>query len=170
MSYLHRKPEDEIWYIHSPLKKGARELVTAPPPSQIPYLNGVFDDEATINQPKPVYVRETDSDYIRRCKVGGGLEMLTHIDPSTRKSKEPVPYPRPLWWDAMCEQYPLQEGETGNSQDPHQGGPKKEHVFGAPDWFVHSEHKRSPDKQFDAPSRQNNGSKQSFAPSNTKRK
>jgi hypothetical protein len=44
MSYLRRKPEDEVWYVHSPLKKGNRELVTAPPPSQIPYLNGVFDD------------------------------------------------------------------------------------------------------------------------------
>jgi hypothetical protein len=107
MSYLRRKPEDEVWYIHSPLKKGNRELVTAPPPSQIPYLNDIFDDEAT------------------------------------KKSKEPVAYPRPSWWDAMCEQIPSPE----NSNDNQEKKPNKsEHVFGAPDWFVHSEHKRSPDK------------------------
>ncbi len=36
-----RKPEDEVWYVHAPLKKGNRKLVTVPPPSQIPYLNGM---------------------------------------------------------------------------------------------------------------------------------
>ena len=149
MSYLHRKPEDEVWYIHSPLKKGGRELVTAPPPSQIPYLNGVFDDEATMNEPKPIYVRETDSDYIRRCKLGGSHDLLVHIDPATKKSKEPVAYPRPLWWDAMCEQYPEPTSAHEDTANP----PKKEHVFGAPDWFVHGQHKRSADKQAATPSR-----------------
>jgi hypothetical protein len=143
MSYLRRKPEDEIWYIHSPLKKGHRELVTAPPPSQIPYLNGVFDDEATINQPRTIYFRETDTDYIRRCKLGTSDNLLVHIDPATRKSKEPVPYPRPLWWDAMCEQIPVPPNADDNQEKKTT---KNEHVFGAPDWFVHSEHKRSQDK------------------------
>ena len=136
MSYLRRKPEDEVWYIHSPLKKGNRELVTAPPPSQIPYLNGVFDDEETINQPRTIYVRETDTDYIRRCKLGTTDNLLVHNDPAARKSKEPVPYSRPAWWDAMCEQT-----EDG-SQDATKNK-KTEHVFGAPDWFVHREHNRS---------------------------
>jgi hypothetical protein len=153
MSYLRRKPEDEVWYIHSPLKKGNRELVTAPPPSQIPYLNGVFDDEATINQPKPIYVRETDSDYIRRCKLGGSHDLLAHIDPSTRKSKEPVAYPRPAWWDAMCE-YTTSPQNLDDNQQQEKKTTKGEHVFGAPDWFVHGEHKRSPDKQQTASSRQ----------------
>ncbi|CAF2316040.1 unnamed protein product [Rotaria sp. Silwood2] len=168
MSYLRRKPEDEIWYIHSPLKKGNRELVTAPPPSQIPYLNGVFDDEATINQPKPIYVRETDSDYIRRCKLGGSSNLLVHIDPATRKSKEPVPYPRPLWWDAMCEPIPSPVNLNDNEQQGNK--PKTEHVFGAPEWFVHSEHNHSSDKQQNAPSRQNNTSRQAQLLTNTKRK
>jgi hypothetical protein len=161
MSYLRRKPEDEVWYIHSLLKKG-RELVTAPPPSQIPYLNGVFDDEATINQPKPMYVRESDSEYIRRCKLGGSHDLLVHIDPAACKSKEPVPYPIPLWWDAMCEQIPL----PGNSDDNNQENKlsKSKHVFGAPEWFVHSEHNRSPDKQ------KNVGSRQSRQSKNNKRK
>jgi len=163
MSYLRRKPEDEIWYIHSPLKKGNRELVTAPPPSQIPYLNGVFDDEATINQPKIMYVRETDTEYIRRCKLGGSHDLLVHIDPATRKSKVPVEYPRPLWWDAMCEQIPSPPNINDDQQQEKKSS-KSEHVFGAPDWFVHSEHNRSPSKQ------QNTVSRQSQQSTNTKRK
>lgn len=143
MSYLQRKPEDEVWYIHSPLKKGNRELVTAPPPSNIPYLNGVFDDEATMNQPKTIYFRETDTDYIRRCKLGTSDNLLVHIDPSTRKSKEPVGYPRPVWWDAMCEQIPQPDGDNGNQEKKSN---EKQYVFGAPDWFVHREHNQSPDK------------------------
>jgi hypothetical protein len=169
MTYLRRKPEDEVWYVHSPLKKGTRELVTAPPPSQIPYLNGVFDDEATINQPKPMYVRETDSDYIRRCKLGGSHDLLVHIDPATRKSKEPVPYPRPLWWDAMCEQSYYPENSNDNQQQEKKTT-KGDHVFGAPDWFVHGEHKRSPDKRQDAYSRENNTSRQTQVSTNNKRK
>ena len=139
MSYLRRKPEDEVWYIHSPLKKENRKLVTAPPPSQIPYLNGVFDDEATINQPRTMYFRESDTEYIRRCKLNASDNLLVHIDPATKKSKEPVGYPRPLWWDAMCEQIPSPE-ELGKKPD------QNSHVFGAPDWFVHSEHKNTPNK------------------------
>jgi hypothetical protein len=163
MSYLHRKPEDEVWYIHSPLKKGGRELVTAPPPSQIPYLNGVFDDEETINQPKPVYVRESDSEYIRRCKVGGNHDLLVHIDPATRKSKEPVGYPRPLWWDAMCEPYPTVDKSVDHTNEHSRQQSQGEHVFGGPDWFVHREHRRSQDKRVDAP-------KQTLATTKTKRK
>jgi len=140
MSYLQRKPEDEVWYIHSPLKKGSRELVTAPPPSNIPYLNGVFDDEVTVNQPKTMYFRETDTDYIRRCKLGTSDNLLVHIDPSTRKSKEPVGYPRPVWWDAMCDQ----SNYANDNQEKKSN--KKQHVFGAPDWFAHREHNQSPDK------------------------
>ena len=167
MSYLRRKPEDEVWYIHSPLKKGDRELVTVPPPSQIPYLNGVFDDEETINQPKPIYVRETDSDYIRRCKLGGSHNLLVHIDPATLKSKEPVPYPRPLWWDAMCEQIPSPTNPEDNQQKEKKSD--KEHIFGAPDWFVHGEHERSQGKNQNTPSRQKNTSRQSNL-TNIKRK
>lgn len=169
MSYLRRKPEDEVWYIHAPLKKGNRELVTAPPPSQIPYLNGVFDDEATINQPKPMYVRETDSDYIRRCKLGGSSNLLVHIDPSTRKSKDPVPYPRPAWWDAMCEQIP-----EPTIVDDNQNGTKPaktQHIFGAPEWFVHGEHVPSIDKrQENGSSKSNNTSTQSQLQNNNRRK
>jgi len=40
----------------------------------------------------------------------------------------------------MCEQIPLPPSSDGNQEK------KTEHVFGAPDWFVHSEHKPSPDK------------------------
>lgn len=142
MSYLRRKPEDEVWYIHAPLKKGNREVVTVPPPSQIPYLNGVFDDEATINQPKTMYVRDTDTDYIRRCKLGGSHDLLVHIDPATKKSKEPVPYPTPVWWDAMCETVP----EPVNSGYAKQEK-RSSHVFGAPEWLIDIEHYNPSDKQ-----------------------
>ena len=135
MSYLRRKPEDEVWFVHAPLKKGNRELVTAPPPSQIPYLNGVFDDETTNNQPRVMYVRDTDTDYIRRCKLGISHNLLQHVDPATRKSKEPVAYPTPVWWNGLCE-----HSSTKSEDDPN----KPKHVFGAPAWFVHREHKPSP--------------------------
>ena len=163
MSYLRRKPEDEVWYIHAPLKKGNREVVTVPPPSQIPYLNGVFDDEATMNEPKPMYVRETDTEYIRRCKLGGSHDLLVHIDPATRKSKEPVPYPRPLWWDSMCEYIPPPPNYDDDQQQGNKPS-KSEHVFGAPEWFAHSEHKRSPEKQ------QNASPRQARQSTNTKKK
>ena len=158
MSYLNRKPEDEVWYVHSPLKKGGRELVTAPPPSQIPYLNGVFDDEATINQPRLIYVRDTDTDYIRRCKTGESDNFLVHIDPSVRKSKEPVPYARPVWWDAMCQSAPSDGDSLQQGKAPH--------VFGAPDWFVHREHRSSPGK----PSMHHETSKQAPASTSSRRK
>ncbi|CAF1506709.1 unnamed protein product [Didymodactylos carnosus] len=134
MAYLRRKPEDEVWYIHTPLKNEKREIVTAPPPSQIPYLNGVMDDDIEVNKQKPIYVKDTDSEYIRLCKLGGRHDLLVHRDPSLKKSREPVGYPRPDWWDAMCVPYidPIQE--TKKTTD---------HVFGAPDWMVHEEHQNN---------------------------
>jgi hypothetical protein len=165
MSYLRRKSEDEVRHVHSPLKKGSRELVTVPPLSQIPYLNGVFDDEETINQPKIMYVRETDTEYIRRCKLGGSHDLLSHIDPATRKSKEPVPYSRPVWWDAMCEQIPQPQNlDDDQQQQQHQKSSKTEHVSGAPELLVDSKHNRSPDKQ------KNVTPRQSRQATNTKRK
>ncbi|CAF0849961.1 unnamed protein product [Rotaria sp. Silwood1] len=146
MSNSRRKPEDEVEHIHSSLKKSSHGALTAPLLSQIPYLNGVFDDEEADDQPKVIYVRETDSDYIRRCKLGGSPGLLTYIDPATCKSKEPVPYPRPLWWDAMCEQYPSPL-DFDNDQQQEKKSPKSEHVFGVPDWFAHDERNRSPNKQ-----------------------
>jgi hypothetical protein len=43
----------------------------------------------------------------------------------------------------MCEQIPL----PPNINDDQKKSSKSEHVFGAPDWFVHSEHNRPPSKQ-----------------------
>jgi hypothetical protein len=72
-----------------------------------------------------MYIRETDTEYIRRCKLGGSHNLLVHIDPATRKSKEPVPYPTPIWWDAMCEKIP--------QPDNHQQEKKSSHIFGVPE-------------------------------------
>jgi hypothetical protein len=95
-----RKPEDEVWFVHAPLKKENREVVYASPPSNIPYLNGVMDDKAQIEENQHgVWFKETDSDFIRLSKLGGRQDLLVHK--IKENSKEPVPYPRAAWWTAM---------------------------------------------------------------------
>ncbi len=70
MSTFERDPADETWFVHAPLKRQNRELVTAPPPSNIPYLNGVMDTEADL-KPNPIWFKDTDSDFIKLSKLGG---------------------------------------------------------------------------------------------------
>jgi hypothetical protein len=157
---MSRKSESKVSHTRTPLKKDDHAFVTAPILSQIPYLNGIFDDEEKINQIQPIYVRETDSDYIRQCKLGGSRDLLVYIDPAKTKSKEPVPYPRPLWWDAMCEDFPLYD-----DQQEEERLPKSEHVSGASNKVVHGKY-----QQQNVPSRQNNISRLSRLSTNTKRK
>jgi hypothetical protein len=98
MSTFSRKPEDDTWYVHAPLKNEKRPMVTAPPPSQIPYLNGVYDDECDEKH-QGVWFKDTDTDFIRLSKLGGREDLLTHKEKS--KNNDPVPYPRPEWWTDM---------------------------------------------------------------------
>jgi hypothetical protein len=70
MPNSQRKAEDDVWYVYAPLKNEKRELVTVNPPSNIPYLNGVMDDDA----PQPehtIWFKDTDSDFVRLSKLGG---------------------------------------------------------------------------------------------------
>jgi hypothetical protein len=95
-----RKPEDEVWFVHAPMKKEHRGIVYASPPSNIPYLNGVMDDKAQIAEnPHGVWFKETDSTFIRLSKLGGRQDLLVHK--TKENSKEPVGYPRAAWWTAM---------------------------------------------------------------------
>ena len=57
-------------FVHAPLKNQKREVVTAPPPSNIPYLNGVFDRD-TDTKPQEIWFKESDSDFVRLSKLGG---------------------------------------------------------------------------------------------------
>ena len=52
------------------MKNEKRAVVTAPPPSNIPYLNGVMDTEAD-KKPKDIWFKESDSEFIRLSKLGG---------------------------------------------------------------------------------------------------
>ena len=102
MPNKHRKPEDEVWYVHAPLKNEKRSVVTAPPPSNIPYLNGVMDTEEELAAQRPaVWFKETDSDFVRLSKLGGRQDLLAHK--FKENSREPVPYPRVSWWTDMLE-------------------------------------------------------------------
>ena len=95
MSTFDRSPEDETWYVHAPLKNEKRPLVNAPPPSNIPYLNGVADDPKEINKPQQVWFKETDSDFIKLSKLGGREDLLVHR--TREKPSGPKPYPLPAW-------------------------------------------------------------------------
>ena len=96
MSTFDRSPEDETWFVHAPLKNEKRPLVNAPPPSNIPYLNGVMDDASEINKRPTIWFKETDTDFIKLSKLGGREDLLVHK--TKEKLKEPVGYPRPAWW------------------------------------------------------------------------
>ncbi len=56
--------------MHAPLRNQKRPVVTAPPPSNVPYLNGVMDQDI---DPKAndIWFKETDSDFVRLSKLGG---------------------------------------------------------------------------------------------------
>ena len=104
MSIVGRRThDDEIWFVHAPLKNESRPLVHAQPPSNIPYLNGVMDNENDLAPGrKDLWFRETDSDYVKLAKMGGRHDLLVHKNtPGKSVSKEPVGYPRPAWWIDM---------------------------------------------------------------------
>lgn len=99
----HRRAEDDVWFVHAPLKKESRPIVQAKPPSNIPYLNGVMDTEEELAAQRPnTWFKDTDSDFIRLSKMGGRHDLLVHkVVPEKAASKEPVGYPRPAWWVDM---------------------------------------------------------------------
>jgi hypothetical protein len=79
MSIFNRNPAEETWYVHAPLKNDKRPAVLAPAPSNIPYLNGTFDDETDIKQ-RTIWFRGTDSKHTQLSKLGGhaGKSQFEH--------------------------------------------------------------------------------------------
>lgn len=71
-----RNPADETWFVHAPLKNEKRPVVTAPPPSNIPYLNGILDNEE--RKANDIIFKDTDSDFIKLSKLGGREGLATH--------------------------------------------------------------------------------------------
>ena len=71
MSTSRRRPEDDVWFVHAPLKKETRPVQYAPPPSSIPYLNGVMDTDEDMSKKQTIWFRETDSDFVKLSKMGG---------------------------------------------------------------------------------------------------
>ncbi len=99
MSRFGGNPADSVWFVHAPTKKEKRDLVDAPPPSQIPYLNGIMDTSEDTNKKTEIWFKETDSPFVRLSKVGGREDLLVHK--TKAPSKEPVGYPQPEWWTDM---------------------------------------------------------------------
>ena len=71
MSTSRRRPEDDVWFVHAPLKKEQRPIQYAPPPSSIPYLNGVMDSDEDMAKKQTIWFRESDSDFVKLSKMGG---------------------------------------------------------------------------------------------------
>jgi len=102
-----RKPADETWYVHAPLKREVNKPIqNVPPASQIPYLNGVLDTEDDLKQ-KDLWFKETDTDFIKLSKLGGRDDLLIHRH--KEPSREPVGYPRAAWWTDMLTEYEKSE-------------------------------------------------------------
>ena len=84
-----------------------------PPLSQIPGLS----NEAHLppeDQPKGLWIKETDSRYVQLAKQGGRADLLCTNTPEP-PSEEPVGYPRVDWYyDA-----PTQEQELFEEEDEY---------------------------------------------------
>jgi hypothetical protein len=111
MSTTRRRPEDELWYVHAPLKNEKRPIVHAVPPSNIPYLNGVADTEEDLAAQRPtLWFRETDSDFVKLSKLGGRQDLLVHKFKDA--PKEPVGYPRAAWWTDMLNDPNIEKNQS----------------------------------------------------------
>ncbi len=100
------------WFYHAPSKERMTEPQPAPPPSQIPGLNSNLDQPA--EEPKKMWLRDTDSEYIKMAKMGGRPDLLSY-KPVKPGSKEPVGYPRCEWY------YHDEEPAIQNSPDKSPG-------------------------------------------------
>ncbi|XP_032873051.1 uncharacterized protein C7orf57-like isoform X1 [Amblyraja radiata] len=88
------------WFYHVPQKpnKSEKSQVQLPPTSQIPGLNELVEPhkEASVDGRK-LWIRETDSDYVKLAKQGGRPDLLRHYSPPPRKSS-PVSFLQPEWF------------------------------------------------------------------------
>jgi len=66
------------WFYHAPAKMANREQVIPPPPSQIPGLSNLPDEGPEENRNK-MWIKDTDSPYIKLAKQGGRPDLLRYM-------------------------------------------------------------------------------------------
>ncbi|KAI3386646.1 hypothetical protein SNEBB_002316 [Seison nebaliae] len=85
----------ETWYIHEiPKKRSVSAYAT-----RLSESWRIFDDSNLPDdgrKPGEVWIKESDSDFVRLCKLGGRPGLLK-FHPG-KKSSKPVGYPRPDWF------------------------------------------------------------------------
>ncbi|XP_072416777.1 uncharacterized protein C7orf57-like [Chiloscyllium punctatum] len=88
------------WFYHIPQKasKADKSQVQLPPTSQIPGLSKLAEPHKEITfDSRKLWIRDTDSDYVKLAKQGGRADLLKHYSPPPRKSS-PVPCSQPEWF------------------------------------------------------------------------
>ncbi|XP_078621682.1 uncharacterized protein C7orf57-like [Branchiostoma floridae x Branchiostoma japonicum] len=141
MSLTKRRPGDEDWFYHAPLKsKKDSAQVAVPPASQIPGLSQLPPDMPYDDDPaaKRKWIRDTDTKYIKLAKQGGRQDLLRYRSPPDR-TKGPVPYPRVDWFD---HDVPQEEEEEPLPR-----------TFALPEYMVHEEFIPSPQRQIEGKKR-----------------
>ncbi|XP_078702081.1 uncharacterized protein C7orf57-like [Branchiostoma floridae x Branchiostoma belcheri] len=134
MSLTRRRPGDEDWFYHAPLKsKKDSTQVSVPPASQIPGLSQLPADVPLDVDPasKRKWIRDTDTKYIKLAKQGGRQDLLRYRSPPDH-TKDPVPYPRVDWFDHDV---------------PQEDDEPLHHSFALPEYMVHEEFVPSPQRQ-----------------------
>uniref|UniRef100_UPI00398F6312 uncharacterized protein C7orf57-like isoform X2 n=1 Tax=Pristiophorus japonicus TaxID=55135 RepID=UPI00398F6312 len=88
------------WFYHIPRKpnKTEKSQIQLPPTSQIPGLSDLAEPHKEITfDSRRLWIRDTDSDYVKLAKQGGRADLLKHHSPPPRKSS-PVPCSQPEWF------------------------------------------------------------------------
>ncbi|XP_067853371.1 uncharacterized protein C7orf57 homolog isoform X2 [Heptranchias perlo] len=88
------------WFYHIPRKpnKTEKSQVQLPPTSQIPGLSDLAEPHKEISfDSHRMWIRDTDSDYVKLAKQGGRADLLKHHSPPPRKSS-PVLCSQPEWF------------------------------------------------------------------------
>ncbi|XP_051871628.1 uncharacterized protein C7orf57-like isoform X2 [Pristis pectinata] len=88
------------WFYHIPRKpnKTEKNQVQLPPTSQIPGLSDLAEPHKEITfDSRRLWIRDTDSDYVKLAKQGGRADLLKHYSPPLRKSP-PIPCLQPEWF------------------------------------------------------------------------
>ncbi|XP_048471212.1 uncharacterized protein C7orf57-like [Rhincodon typus] len=118
------------WFYHIPQKptKVDKSQVQLPPTSQIPGLSKLAEPHKEITfDSRKLWIRDTDSDYVKLAKQGGRADLLKHYSPPPRKSS-PVPCSQPEWF----------------VHAPPSSKNKEVPTWYLPEYMVHEEFIRSP--------------------------
>ncbi|XP_072139158.1 uncharacterized protein C7orf57 homolog isoform X1 [Mobula birostris] len=88
------------WFYHIPRKPNQtdKSQLQLPPTSQIPGLSDLAEPHKEITfERRRLWIRDTDSDYVKLAKQGGRADLLRHFSPPPRKSP-PIPSSQPEWF------------------------------------------------------------------------